>query len=39
MTRHALVAAWLGAASIAAFAQAPPKAPSGPAVVIIREEV
>jgi hypothetical protein len=25
MTRHALVAVWLGAASIAAFAQAPPK--------------
>jgi hypothetical protein len=32
MTRHALVAVWLGAASIAAFAQAPPKAPAGPLV-------
>ena len=32
MARHALVAVWLGVAAIAAFAQAPPKAPAGPLV-------
>ena len=32
MTRHALAAVWLCSATVAMFAQAPPKAPSGPLV-------
>ncbi len=32
MRRHALVAVWLGSATIAVFAQAPQKSPSGPIV-------
>ena len=32
MTRHVLVALWLGSATIAVVAQAPQKAPSGPIV-------